>query len=269
MADRPAVVRPFSVVILTCGRLGAEVAARCAELDMVTSVSVAWCPWRSRKLSLIGKIRHVYRRQGPTGLFRVAWSKIAGSPETREIHGSEAIQGVVTASFADFHDAACVDFIRAQQPDLGVVVGTYILKAEVFELPRLGSVNLHSGKVPEYRGSAPAFWELYNGETEVGITIHQVETELDAGPIFKQTIVPLDPAPAGDPMRYIAAYRRDQLLPRGVELLVETVSEIASGGAVSAPQAVEAARTYPYPDYRAVKALRRRVQRRQTQRSAT
>jgi len=147
--------------------------------------------------------------------------------------------------------------------------GFGIVKEPLLSVAPLGIISQHHGDMRKYRGMPPAFWELYNGETEVGITIHQVETELDAGPIFKQTIVPLDPAPAGDPMRYIAAYRRDQLLPRGVELLVETVSEIASGGAVSAPQAVEAARTYPYPDYRAVKALRRRVQRRQTQRSAT
>lgn len=144
-------------------------------------------------------------------------------------------------------------------PDLGVVAGTYVLKPSVFTLPRLGSINLHTGKTPEYRGSAPAFWELYNGEDEVGITIHQVEATLDAGQVYSQKMLPLDPAPPGDPMRYVEHFRDETLIPRGIELLTRTVDEILSGTATGVPQDPARAKTYPYPDHRAVQELRRRV----------
>src|SRR5262249_59348759 len=50
--------------------------------------------------------------------------------------------------------------------DLGIVLGTRILKRTTFSVPKLGSINLHKGKVPEYRGTPPGFWELYDGAWE-------------------------------------------------------------------------------------------------------
>jgi methionyl-tRNA formyltransferase len=146
--------------------------------------------------------------------------------------------------------------------DLGVVAGTYILRESVFALPRLGSINLHSGKAPEYRGAAPAFWELYNGEREVGITIHRVTAALDAGHILRQETFPLDPAPVEDPMAYLERYRREVLRPQGVRLVAETVAALADGTVVERPQDPARARTYRTPDLAAARELRRRVARR-------
>jgi methionyl-tRNA formyltransferase len=147
-----------------------------------------------------------------------------------------------------------------------VVAGTYILGETVFTIPRLGSVNLHSGKAPEYRGAAPGFWELYNGEREVGITIHRVATALDAGNILLQEAFPLDPMPPGDPLAYLERYRREVLQPNGVRLLVRAVADIASGRVHEQPQDPARARTYRTPDYRAIRELRRRVEARRLER---
>src|SRR5256885_4773918 len=64
--------------------------------------------------------------------------------------------------------------------------------------------------------SAPGFWELYNGDSAVAITIHRVTTRLDAGHILRQETFPLDPAPAGDPIAYLERYRRQILRPQRV-----------------------------------------------------
>jgi peptidoglycan/xylan/chitin deacetylase (PgdA/CDA1 family) len=62
------------------------------------------------------------------------------------------------------------------------------LRDGVFDIPRYGSINLHSGKTPEYRGAAPAFGERHNGESAVGITIHRVAAALDAGDVLRQEL---------------------------------------------------------------------------------
>src|SRR5690606_36719015 len=130
---------------------------------------------------------------------------------------------------------------------------------EVFSLPELGSINLHSGKAPEYRGSAPAFWEMYNGEARVGVTVHWVEAEVDAGPIIRQEMLPFNPAPPGDPIQYIREYRERVLRPAGLELLVAAVQDIIAGTAEAVPQDHGASSTYRLPTYRQRTELRRRV----------
>jgi methionyl-tRNA formyltransferase len=163
---------------------------------------------------------------------------------------------------ADLHSDVCVTALREFRPTLGVALGTYILRPCIFEIPSLGTINLHCGKAPQYRGSAPAFWELYNGEGEVGITIHWISSALDAGDIIRQETFPLDCAPSEDPLRYIEQYRRDVLAPNGVRLLLDAVAQIASGDDAGSPQDPTHAVTYPTPDYNAVRQLRRRVRER-------
>src|SRR5260370_36779612 len=65
------------------------------------------------------------------------------------------------------------------QADLGIVLGTRVLKSSTFSVPRLGCVNLHKGKVPEYRGQPAGFWELYDSQTSAGVTVHFVDDGLD------------------------------------------------------------------------------------------
>jgi methionyl-tRNA formyltransferase len=67
--------------------------------------------------------------------------------------------------------------------NLGIVPQSRIFKPAIFRVPRLGCLNLHQGKVPEYRGTPPGFWELYNGERSAGVTVHFVDQGLDTGPI--------------------------------------------------------------------------------------
>ena len=97
--------------------------------------------------------------------------------------------------FDNFHDTDCLDELRRLTADLFVIDGTYILRETVFSIPRLGSLNLHCGKLPDYRGAPPALWEIVNGESEVGVTIHGVTQSLDAGPIYCQRVVPLERCP--------------------------------------------------------------------------
>jgi folate-dependent phosphoribosylglycinamide formyltransferase PurN len=251
----------FRVVVFSCGALGIEVANRLQALADVSHVTLITSPWRQPRRSLFGKIRHIYRTQGPLGFVAVAAAKLGLRRQQAPVGDAQPLlsKGVEQLVFDDFHSEQCRAAIAARRPDLGVLAGTYILRESVFGIPRLGSVNLHSGKVPEYRGAAPAFWELYNGEVEVGVTVHQVEPALDAGGVYRQELFPLDPAPAGDPLVYLARYRDEVLRPAGVRLVAETVAAFAQGRAHAVDQDASRARTYRSPDYRAIRELRRRV----------
>lgn len=260
--------RPARIVVFTCGRLGLAAADLIAELDGVGSVMVVVTPYRARRRTGMRRLRHAIRYRGLRGVLRLAADRVrrpAGQRSERRANGLPPMRAdspIRVLEFEDFHDAACIAAVTGLAPDLGVVVGTYILEPSVYTVPRLGSINLHTGKAPEYRGSAPAFWEMYNAEDAVGITIHRVSDDLDAGEIVRQELVPIDPAPNGDPLAFIRRYREQVLHPRGIQLLAEAVRDIVGGTVESVPQDSRAACTYRLPTHRQKQELRRRVARR-------
>jgi methionyl-tRNA formyltransferase len=84
--------------------------------------------------------------------------------------------------------------LRELKPDLIYVTGfPWRLPAELLALPRLGSINTHPAVLPRYRGPNPVFWQLMNGEPEIGLTVHRMDAEFDTGPILAQATMPIDP----------------------------------------------------------------------------
>ena len=79
---------------------------------------------------------------------------------------------------ANIHAQKVLEQVRALNPDLGLIYGSPILKPELFEIPGLGTLGIHHGKVPEYRGNKTTFWAMYNGERVAGVTIQKVNKAL-------------------------------------------------------------------------------------------
>ena len=133
---------------------------------------------------------------------------------------------------SNYHLDDSLELMRAANADLGVLLGTNILKEPVFSIPRLGSINLHQGLAPLYRGGPSVFWELYNGEREVGLTIHSVAPKVDTGDIILQRTLPLeyDYSYGLGFEQFIEDYRRNLRLPCA-NLLAEAVRMIAEGTA--------------------------------------
>lgn len=95
---------------------------------------------------------------------------------------------------ADLHAPATLDFVRALNADLGIVYGTRILKPSLFDLPRLGSINIHKRKVPDYRGGGPiGLWELLDDQSEIGVTVHRVRQAVDTGEVISAATIPIEP----------------------------------------------------------------------------
>jgi folate-dependent phosphoribosylglycinamide formyltransferase PurN len=170
---------------------------------------------------------------------------------------------------ANYHSDEAVALMHAARADLGVVYGTNIIRESVFGLPRLGSINLHQGLAPLYRGGPPVFWELYNGEREVGLTVHFVAAKVDTGEILLQETVPLayDDAHGDDFDAFIGAYTSG-LRARSAELVARAVRMIAEGSYEARPQDTSLGKRYRLPTKREKDELRRRLRARRREAAA-
>lgn len=82
--------------------------------------------------------------------------------------------------------------IKSLKPEL-ILVSCYARKlpAEIIRIPRYGSVNCHPSELPAYRGPVPLFWQFRNGEPSLGITLHFMTDQWDAGDIISAAQVPI------------------------------------------------------------------------------
>jgi peptidoglycan/xylan/chitin deacetylase (PgdA/CDA1 family)/folate-dependent phosphoribosylglycinamide formyltransferase PurN len=131
----------------------------------------------------------------------------------------------------DIHSAESLQFVRAQNPDLGMVLGTRILKPALYEIPAQGSVNVHKRKVPDYRGGGPiGLWEMLDGQTEIGVTVHRVAEKVDTGAVVREATIPID---LYDTLSSLGL-KADLI---GEELLLATARDILDGALAERPQA--------------------------------
>lgn len=157
--------------------------------------------------------------------------------------------GLPLTKVSDYHSDETIALFKAANADLGILYGTNIVRERVFNTPRLGSINIHQGLAPLYRGGPTVFWELLNGEKEVGITVHFVAAKVDTGDIVLQKTVPLD---------YdfnVYGFRYDQFLndfrasmkEPSAQLLVEAVRQIAAGKEQRTKQDTSLGKRYRLP----------------------
>jgi len=101
--------------------------------------------------------------------------------------------GLPTLPAKRVKDPALADEIRAQQVDVLLNVHSlYIIHRDVLVAPRLGSFNLHPGPLPQYAGLNCMSWALYHGESRYGVTLHNMEPEIDAGAIAGQALFEIE-----------------------------------------------------------------------------
>ena len=120
--------------------------------------------------------------------------------------------------------------LKAYAADLQVVVAFRMLPEVVWNMPRLGSINIHASLLPQYRGAAPINWALMHGDTETGVTSFFLRHEIDTGDLIFQDRVSI--APTDD---FGSLY--DKLKVVGAALARRSVEAIAAGTAPSIPQA--------------------------------
>ena len=126
-------------------------------------------------------------------------------------------------------DEAFLEALRAWKADLQIVVAFRMLPEVVWNMPRLGTFNLHASLLPQYRGAAPINWAVINGDTETGVTTFFLKHEIDTGEIIRQVRVPI--ADTDD-----VGTVHDRLMMLGGRVVTETVDDILAGTVKSIPQ---------------------------------
>jgi len=96
---------------------------------------------------------------------------------------------------ADVNAVEFVEWFVQQAPDLSIIAGfSTIFRSHIISIPTRGSINLHTGRLPQYRGGSPLNWQMINGETEAGISVIEVDEGIDTGPILSEARLPIGTA---------------------------------------------------------------------------
>lgn len=77
-----------------------------------------------------------------------------------------------------------VDHVRSLKPDILYNAGSRRLLADLLSVPRLGCLNRHAGRLPDYRGVAPVWWAFFRGEASVTVCYHSMVEEIDGGTVL-------------------------------------------------------------------------------------
>lgn len=128
----------------------------------------------------------------------------------------------------DIHSEAVLADLRSIHPDLGLIYGSPILKPMLFQIPRLGTLGIHHGKLPQYRGKKTTFWAMYHGEETAGVTIQRVNAGLDTGEIVLAGEVPI-----GTRSRQAVWSDLEEL---GLSLYLDAILAVKRGSATFSPQ---------------------------------
>jgi methionyl-tRNA formyltransferase len=119
--------------------------------------------------------------------------------------------------------------LKSLQADLQIVVAFRMLPEVVWNMPPMGTVNLHGSLLPQYRGAAPINWAVINGEKETGVTTFKLKHEIDTGDILMQESFPIgENDTAGDV--------HDKMKEIGAAVLVKTVKGLSDGTLKEIPQ---------------------------------
>ena len=128
-------------------------------------------------------------------------------------------------------DKNFLEQLLSLKADVQVVVAFRMLPELVWNMPPMGTINVHASLLPQYRGAAPINWAVINGEKETGVTTFKLKHEIDTGNILLQQKLSI-----GD--NETAGGLHDRMKIAGAELLVKTIMSLSDNSLAEAPQVI-------------------------------
>ena len=126
-------------------------------------------------------------------------------------------------------DEAFIEQLRSFEAQLFIVIAFRMLPEAVWQMPPLGTFNLHASLLPRYRGAAPINWAVMNGDTETGVTTFFLKHEIDTGDVIQQRSCPIG---RHDNVEVV----HDRLMVMGADMVLETVDAIIACTVKPIPQ---------------------------------
>lgn len=119
-------------------------------------------------------------------------------------------------------DENFLEELKSLQANLQIVVAFRMLPKVVWEMPKLGTFNLHASLLPNYRGAAPINWAIINGETKTGVTTFFIDDKIDTGDMILSSEIEIEPSEN-------AGQLHDRLMQLGCETVIKTLALIEKG----------------------------------------
>jgi methionyl-tRNA formyltransferase len=126
-------------------------------------------------------------------------------------------------------DPGFIDELKALKADVQIVVAFRMLPEVVWDMPPMGTINVHASLLPKYRGAAPINWAIINGEKETGVTTFKLQHQIDTGNILLQE-------KTGIKEDENAGELHDKLKELGANVLIKTLHLVNEGTLVEKPQ---------------------------------
>lgn len=126
-------------------------------------------------------------------------------------------------------DGGFIDELREIKADIFIVVAFRMLPSVVWQMPPMGTINLHASILPHYRGAAPINWAIINGEKKTGNTTFFIDEKIDTGSILLSEEVDIFPFECFSELH-------DRLMKQGALLLVKTINMLIDGSLEPKPQ---------------------------------
>jgi methionyl-tRNA formyltransferase len=183
--------------------------------------------------------RRMLRFYGPMDFCRLTLRYLAARARRVSIAGLAADAGVPIMPARSVNDPAYVARVQA-----------LIFRRELLESPRIGCINIHSGRLPKYRGMMPTFWQLLHGEQSVTVTIHEMVSKLDAGCVLASFDYPVARQDSLD--RVMQGTKQE-----GARLMIATLRLMAAGQAQYTSLDLAAAEYFSFPRPADVRQFRR------------
>ncbi|KXK27448.1 MAG: Bifunctional polymyxin resistance protein ArnA [candidate division WS6 bacterium OLB20] len=151
------------------------------------------------KDSLADLVRRTWEFYGPADFVRVGlqYARIKlreklGHPVTP--HNLLKKHGIAVEQIASVNSRSFLARVREHKPDVIVSVSCpQIFRQDLLSIPSTAALNIHSGKLPAYKGLFPNFWQMLNGESTSTVTIHEMVAKVDEGRIISETEIPIHP----------------------------------------------------------------------------
>jgi folate-dependent phosphoribosylglycinamide formyltransferase PurN len=237
----------ITTVVFTGGpRLDRQVNEFLQRLESDSDIELTGVFSQSPDRGVTGIARDLWKRRGllavpllVQALCHSIYSAIVSPRQYRRRQISLRRLGPRIHYVADIHDADVIAHVRSLAPQLGLVYGGPLIKPELFEIPAFGTLGIHHGKLPEYRGKKTTFWAMYNGEHEVGVAIQRIGVRLDSGDILMQERLPVAKE-ALPPLK-------KRLEQAGLDLYIRAVHAVREGTATYTPQPGRPGKLYPDP----------------------
>ena len=200
-----------------CGHLGA---ARCSAVSDLEAIDDRTTGWRSLTTEV---------SSSPSAPSTVVVSRGRGTVCAPVQHAAIA-HGLPVLQPATLRNAAIQEASARHAPDL-IVVAAYgkLLPPEILDLPPHGCINVHASLLPRHRGAAPVQWAILAGDTATGVTIMQMNAEMDAGDIITQRQIPIDATDTTDLLT-------ERLARLGASALEETIGSLKKATVRPQPQ---------------------------------